>query len=282
MKKPEMSALLKRLMLGAAGLSTVALGTLALAPAAHAGTLVGSKHDLGNTGITTNNRASAASLNGEICVFCHTPHAAATSAAAPLWNKTLPTTAYSVYNSPTMSAINNTLGAGDIQAGTSIACLSCHDGTQAMDILINAPGSGGFSSAGGDAGFTWSGPTVNAGGTLTGGVALLGGDLRNDHPIGIFYCGNTGTMTSGNTTNCSDADFVAPTSDGVRSWWVNVSGVGGAGREKTDMILYARADNRPRVECGSCHDPHNGGAGTQTFLRVTNQNSRVCLACHVK
>ena len=31
----------------------------------------------------------------------------------------------------------------------SLACLSCHDGAQAMDNLINAPGSGGYDVTGG-------------------------------------------------------------------------------------------------------------------------------------
>ena len=46
------------------------------------------KHNLGTTpGGTGVNQFSG---TAEICVFCHTPHGADTSAAVPLWNRTLP------------------------------------------------------------------------------------------------------------------------------------------------------------------------------------------------
>ena len=34
-----------------------------------------------------------------------------------------------------------------------------------------------------------------------------------------------------------------------------------------------------RVQCTSCHDPHNGG-GHEKFLISSNQRSRLCLTCH--
>ena len=54
------------------------------------------------------------------------------------------------------------------------------------------------------------------------------------------------------------------------------------------MILYTRAfptgGNGPSVECGSCHDPHEGEANgiDVSFLRISNVGSEVCLACHIK
>ena len=41
-----------------------------------------------------------------------------------------------------------------------MACLTCHDGTQAMDNILNAPGVGGFTTGGGSNGlaYTWSDP----------------------------------------------------------------------------------------------------------------------------
>ena len=47
------------------------------------------------------------------------------------------------------------------------------------------------------------------------------------------------------------------------------------------------ANDSYSVECGSCHDPHvESGTGTpasgQTFLRIANSGSAVCLACHNK
>lgn len=82
----------------------------------------------------------------EVCVFCHTPHGGRTDVAgggAPLWNRALPpANQFNTYDSPNF---DNNLGAETAgPKGVSLACLSCHDGTIALDALINAPGSGGF------------------------------------------------------------------------------------------------------------------------------------------
>jgi len=43
------------------------------------------KHNLGSAGPGPNTFSGTAA----VCVFCHTPHGADTSAEVPLWNKTL-------------------------------------------------------------------------------------------------------------------------------------------------------------------------------------------------
>ena len=224
--------------------------------------------------------------NGEICVYCHTPHASNTAIAAPLWNRYASTTTYTTYDSAVSSTLDgNVLGVGSV----SIACLSCHDGTQAMDSVVNRPGSNGFLAPAGDG---TGGPnrmsTLAGAGTIGNSITNLTNDLSNDHPIGIVYGGFDRGAGSGGV---ADPDFQALTNasiNGTTQWWVN-TGVAGAttNREKTDMILYARADatvtggaSWPFVECASCHDPHNPANGT--FLRVQNDNSNVCLACHSK
>mgnify|MGYP001823917022 FL=1 len=97
---------------------------------------------------------------GEICVVCHAPHNnAATVSGAPLWNHALTTTTgFTPYDSNTFNAT-----AGN-PSGTSLLCLSCHDGTVALD------------SFGGTTGTTF----------LTG-ADNLGKDLSNDHPISFAY-----------------------------------------------------------------------------------------------
>ena len=258
----------------------------------------GTKHNLGSTSTAGNNQTSS---TGEICVFCHRPHAADVSTAGvPLWNKRLNTgsaTAFTTYSSSTMNAIgaNDGLAGATTIGSVSLACLSCHDGTQAMDNVLNAPGSGGYSSTGGGTaglGWTWSGSRVDTDGFMTNAattLAMLGRDLSNDHPIGIQYCGG-GPRVGSTGTACGDADFHAPangTIGGATAFWVNTSG-GTANREKTDMILYNRAFDAngslpagtyPSVECASCHDPHSSNT---TFLRISNTGSAVCLACHDK
>ncbi len=278
-----------------AGLATLLFATITVSQHAYAG-IADTRHNLGSqaNAIAGRNQVSGADT-AEICVFCHTPHnSVATAGAPPLWNKNLTGLpvggSYSTYSTATSSTIDGeVLAVGSV----SIACLSCHDGTQAMDNIINAPGSGGLTANGGGQNglaYTWNvGGTVDANGRLTSGVALLGTDLTNDHPIGIQYCGGgiTGTLTTG----CTDNDFKGGGTAGLQTqningsqvWWVD-TGAGGAGtRQKTDMILYTRAfaaGSGPSVECASCHDPHT--SVNATFLRTSNAGSAVCLACHVK
>jgi len=261
--------------------------------------IAGTKHNLGSTGTGQNKVTDTA----EVCVFCHTPHASNTlMTSAPLWNKNVTSTTYQVYDTNVSSTIDGRVlqpGAGT--GSVSVACLSCHDGAQAMDNIINAPGSGGYNALGVDSGidpsigrnYSWvAGGRVDADGRLTNGggfIANLSTDLRNDHPVGIQYCGG-GQSSSAATGACVDPDFVAPSNgviNGAQVWWVDTS-VGTTGRQKTDMILYTRDFSSvssgptaaPSVECASCHDPHISN-GT-TFLRIANTGSAVCLACHTK
>jgi len=259
-------------------------GALAFSTSATAA-ITGSEHDLTPTG---NSQVSNPTATNEICVYCHTPHAASTAAAAPLWNKTLADPAgFDTYDNGNSSTIDGeVLAVGSV----SLACLSCHDGSQAMDVVINAPGSGLAGVGGTD---------LNTGSTgLMGGIAAIGGgtgDLTNDHPIGIEYAAgacNTATAPTGAGTCAAtavDPDFATANFDvinGAAAYWVNSTAGAGTSREKVDMILYTRsfsggALTGPSVECGSCHDPHEGG-GTVSFMRISNEQSNVCLTCHTK
>lgn len=274
----------------------IAFSTLALfAGLAHAG-IANTKHNLGVNGTGTNH-LNGADGTAEICVFCHTPHGSDTNAPAPLWNKLLPTgKTYTVYSSVTMDAARATDGtSGTASIGSvSVACLSCHDGTQAMDNIINAPGSGLYDATGGGANgrdsatgtaWTWS---QGGEGFIGTAVTNLGTDLSNDHPIGIQYCGG-GQTTTAKTGACVDGDFYAPLNadiNGTTVWWVDTDASGTRG--KHDMILYTRTFDTvtgPSVECASCHDPHveSFNATNQvSFLRVSQANSGLCLSCHNK
>ena len=269
------------------------LGTLAMAMAfAVAGVATSlpaqaqikdTKHNLGNLGTGVNKFSGTA----EICVFCHTPHGADTSAAVPLWNRTLPApSSFTTYDSLGTSSLDGkTAPVGSV----SIACLSCHDGVTSMSAVINAPGSGTTGDAAWTAG-TWSGANQTGGVLAAGIITNLGKDLKNDHPIGIQYGGGGLTVTAP-TGALKDADFKMPSNsdiNGTKVWWVDTEATANGTRQKSDMLLYTRAatagytgqtEAEPFVECASCHDPHTTN---QTFLRVSNANSAVCLACHVK
>ena len=120
--------------------------------------ITGSAHDF-----------SAKSWNpgGEICVVCHTPHNA-TTATTPLLNHTLTKATFTVYSSPSLNA---TVGQ---PSASSLACLSCHDGTVAIDAF------------GGNTGTTF----------MTGGDKL-GTDLSNDHPVSFTFDAALATADGG-------------------------------------------------------------------------------------
>lgn len=244
----------------------LAVGALAFSMSATAG-MAGTKHDLSSTG--SGNKFSG---TGEICVFCHTPHGADSTASAPLWNRTLTGSTYTTYDSLGTSSLD---GATAPVGSVSIACLSCHDGSQAMDSVLNEPGSGATVTSYNTG--TWTGNDKPV------GAALIGTDLSNDHPIGIQYGGGGLTSTTPNGT-LKDPDFkvaLNATINGNTIWWVDTDSSGT--RDKADMQLYTRILSgviQPFVECASCHDPHNNTNGT--FLRISNSGSGVCLACHTK
>jgi predicted CXXCH cytochrome family protein len=101
--------------------------------------------------------SSKAWSGGQICAICHTPHNSQT-AVVPLWNHGATSASFTLYSSPTFKASSSQ------PTGASKACLSCHDGTVALD--------------------TFGGKT---GTTLLAGPTLLGNDLSNDHPISFVY-----------------------------------------------------------------------------------------------
>lgn len=213
-------------------------------------------------------------LEREVCVFCHTPTAENAAGgqdgavqSLPRWQPAV--TAVSSYE--LFDDIGRAPGlevGGDAVGSTSVACLSCHDATQAF------------------------------------GVGLGVGGGNDDHPYGVPYRGvdlnpfemarMRGALASGElpfriaARVVAEADFHPARSAMVNQrqvWWA--SSAAGAQRTKSDLPLYprrARADDAasvvvPFVECTSCHDPHT----TQSrFLRVDNNQGKLCLSCHVK
>ena len=240
----------------------------------------------------------------EVCVYCHTPHGGNKAIDLPLWNRTINTQAYTTYDTLGTSSLTSNVSQPGIN---SLACLSCHDGTLGVDSIINMPGSDGYNAAQQtvqsdaflDQWTNTSGPdaTVHVGlngvneaagclachstdaGIVGAGATnfqafAIGTDLTNDHPVGIDLP-ETGPGT----------DFNAPT--GIRA---NIRWYDGDGDSRPDKneIRFYDTGSGPRVECASCHDPHGvpardaGGTIWTSFLRVSNQASRVCLTCHVK
>ena len=277
---------IKHIALAAATMAMVGVTGSALAAVVAENGIATTKHNLSSSGTFSNKTNDTT----EICVFCHTPHGADTSQSVPLWNRTLTDTSlyttYAALNSSTLDGTITTVGS------VSLACLSCHDGTIAMDSIVNTPGSG---TTAGDAGWTFeTGGTMSAEGKLLGGaggsIAMLGVDLSNDHPVGIPYAGGGVTVTDLTSDKFTDADFKTVKHVEINTqdyWYVPNADITDDKRTRSDIILYTRtvgSVTQPYVECASCHDPHVKAFDTNqvAFLRITNAGSKLCLACHDK
>ena len=275
-------------------LSALAMGLIAATQeAAAAGNISNTKHNLsavrsgtswGSTQFSSGTGDIYAQTGSDqICVFCHTPHGGSAINDAPLWNREMKSSGqYSAY---TMVGANST-GTAAV-GGMALACLSCHDGTQAMDAMLNGPGFGNDATGGtrsflpdGTTNYTWSnteGPTMSG-----NGAPLIGTDLKNDHPIGMKYCGGGAVSGAGGiqapSGTCSDPDFMEAT--GVAG--NNKSYVLGGSTASGDLNLklYGTDVANGLVQCGTCHDPHLDNA--RTFLRQPAAGSRICLTCHTK
>jgi predicted CXXCH cytochrome family protein len=244
---------------------TLSGGTISPFAPASAVNITNSRHNLGtrNT-MGTNHTPDVLSADrttvigtNQICVFCHTPHGFNTVQSAPLWNKGVKSSAtYTVYNGTDATYVSSTLDAQTPSIGSvSLACLSCHDGTQAMDVMINGPGSGMVSAtgiSGASNGYTWSqfgimSQTTNVGdgsfsptnniitptSPATRGI-WIGTDLSNDHPISVQYCGGgipPGQMLAAGAAgyasgSCNDRLFNLPTVgflNNAERFWVDTN-----------------------------------------------------------
>jgi len=129
-------------------LQAVAAATLiGLASAAWGQGITGTPHDF-----------SDRSVNGELCEICHVPHNGSPNPPAPLWQGPVTSTTFTPYSS---DSLNAQVGQPD---GVSLACLTCHDGTVALDSF----------------GASTSLASINA-------PFLLQSDLNNDHPVSFTY-----------------------------------------------------------------------------------------------
>jgi predicted CXXCH cytochrome family protein len=124
------------------------LPVIALLAVAAQADLINSAHNFSTTGWA----------GGEVCKPCHTPHNALQGDPYSmvnhiLWNHEITTATFTMFD-------------GSTQQITTLSklCLSCHDGTVALD------------SFGGNAGSVYINPTKS-----------LGTDLRDDHPVAVAY-----------------------------------------------------------------------------------------------
>ncbi|HHI94647.1 MAG TPA: hypothetical protein ENK04_14245 [Gammaproteobacteria bacterium] len=321
---PQIVLSLSLVGVGMAGVGAVAFadGWDPNSKASNVGSIANTRHNLtlqynkdaGGAGIVMD---FARNDYGEVCVYCHTPHGANKQINAPLWNRTINNVSnYTVYDTPTTIGLEGRLG---VPGPNSLTCLSCHDGTIAIDSVLNMPGSGGYGNT--EVGTSnlafldqWpdngrpgtSGNHFTLGPELGNGdigsacalchsapnsvipdfrLFMLGTDLRNDHVIGITF-----PTTFGPGIDYNEPEISVP------GKWAFFDSNGSGFAEKYEVRLYDSGSG-PAVECASCHDPHgipSNGAGTEfipSFLRISNSTpndngiggpSGLCLTCHAK
>jgi cytochrome c553 len=272
--------------------SAVALGCLGVAGAAFAGLnaqsgVNGSLHDM-NAVVGVN-----ADSMGRVCVFCHTPHNAETNTGlgdnAPLWNRNAGTAPYTPYVWVTPLNKKDDLGnifevMTDTEAlqGPSRLCMSCHDGTIAVDQHGKA-----YAQAG-----------TKVMGAINSGRADLGGDLTKTHPIGFNYV-NIRLWRNSQASNGdgTDTEIVDPAKSFATDVAISADNtynvVTRAGAKKISDVLY----QNEIMTCASCHEVHNkenaiqdpynvnslGLSGAPNYFLYAKENkSLICLSCHVK
>lgn len=216
----------------------------------------GIENTLHNLSVTGPGNIKAVSET-EICVFCHIPHHE--QEGTPLWNRKMPTSVYTLYDSEFIQRINYPAPSqpSEIEGQPGIVsrqCLSCHDGTVAIGDIFILRG-------------TELGNTiikmqgVNPDGTMPQtAVGYIGTDLSVHHPVAIEYNPNI----QKNFDVGSKSVELNPVPD-------------------PPIKLYTYG-GKNYVECTSCHDPHKEN---KKFLRVDVGNlaqdfKQTCISCHNK
>ncbi|MEJ2684850.1 MAG: cytochrome c3 family protein [Candidatus Sulfobium sp.] len=230
----------------------------------------GTVHDLRRANTQLGYKANPKDYLDRICIFCHAPHhtyrlttagatgtgplAPANATYLPLWNHTITTTVFTPYNNGPDEPID---GARRSQAidnfdkigASSLLCLSCHDGTIAVNTYGHSPQSTKSQSGGGS--------------TITAEYNIgAQGYLSNHHPIGFDYA---------SVAAVDDQIYQADTAvfDQTLDGGTNIIPV--------SSLLWGG-----KMECSTCHAVHNKGNTGEKLLYVSNANSNLCLSCHNK
>lgn len=254
----------------------LALGIVALTTTVALATIEGSKHDLSSAGVS---KDLGDDPQDRICVYCHHPHNTVKQGTngltySPLWNRGYTTGTFVPYNNGaamdnsgngTVSRSRHVMNGNVEVNGVSLLCMSCHDGQTSMNAYsaYNSQGATGSDTYGRN---SQALPTMPN--KVITGVAALGSDLSNHHPIGMSW----------DTVTANDPEIAGKT-DTFRNSNITIGSVLTGG---------------DTMECSSCHDVHNSGntmtqdAGDgeglipERFLWTSDYQSQFCLSCHIK
>jgi predicted CXXCH cytochrome family protein len=220
--------------------------------------ILGSKHDL----TSLNQRAGVEAMAGVAfndyenpCVYCHLPaedmiEEGEANGGITGWNRIRPVSKqYETYYSASLQ------GTVKRPSDISMLCLSCHDGTVAVDRIVFKPlGWNTDKQAtlhmklGAENDINHCGKCHDGDIAHNINVKTIGTDLRDDHPISIRYAGLA----------VDNPNF--RTVDGPRGF-------------DNGVMLYDGM-----VECASCHDIHN----PQATMLLRAEPSVLCGTCHIK
>jgi hypothetical protein len=243
-------------------LTSVTAGSL-LTLTAQAG-IVGSPHDFSSQSWNTDPSDPAT-----VCSTCHTPHHA-DSSVVPLWAHQTTTAAFKMYNQNNVPVSQMVAVPANSPDGPSLACLSCHDGT----VAINTYGGpvGGVMATHGTA-------------TYVTNSALIGTDLTHSHPISFQYSPSlvgTGPSQDEWLYNPQTTPVLTP-----------VSGTFVPANKMTIQGFLLNNDPNYNLECGTCHDVHNqigtpyDPINNPKLVKIvgvdsSGKGSLLCRSCHNK
>jgi predicted CXXCH cytochrome family protein len=162
--------------------------------------------------------------NQEVCRPCHTPHNASTEVGY-LWNHELSQASWTLHEDADQESV---------LSSSSRLCLSCHDGTVAID------------SYGGLSGFNYMAPTDKRN---------LGVDLSNDHPIGVSYPTDAQNYNQPNASGHIVDSVETPTGQHatLEDGMVQCSSCHMAHGSNADYGMFLRVDNTGSRLCMTCH-----------------------------
>jgi predicted CXXCH cytochrome family protein len=245
------------LLVGAAGACAAASVSLGQPTS-----VVGSPHNLSASGLGP----VRAMTENEVCIFCHAPHNS--SPVRPLWNRQMPTEAYTIYGSRALAARPGQ------PTGASKMCLSCHDGTIAVGMTISR-----------------GQPILMSGGvtTMPAGAANLGTDLSDDHPISFrFDTALVGKNVKLKSPTSLPAELRLDSNSELQCTTCH-----DAHNNSLGNFLVMRNDNSEMCKschdmgqttvashqnCDACHQPHTSPSGPYLLKRSTITST--CLRCH--
>ncbi len=208
------------------GFFAAALNLLAM-QSVLAGSIMGSAHDFTNYNWS----------GGQVCIACHNPHNSNTGVTvAPQWNHTVTNQTYTLYGSASLKAAVGQPGI------LPKLCLSCHDGTVAVDSFGGVTGSQFISNAN-----------------------RIGITLKDDHPIGLLY---------DSALAATNGSLFDPSSKTV------TIGSGGTTQTGTIASTILYGGQLECSTCHDVHNKYT--AVEPGLLKVTATGSAICKACHNK